>query len=112
MRTARGVTNAIGERSARGRGSPTMTRSRIGHPLVRSRGMALLAACGSLLLVSCGGGGSTSSTSAKAPLVIRIPTSLSGDFSPLAAPEVKGYQLWAQTVNAHGGIVGRKVVLK
>src|SRR5260370_8250731 len=38
--------------------------------------------------------------------------SLSGDFATLADPAVKGYQLWAGTVNAKGGLLGRKVSLK
>jgi branched-chain amino acid transport system substrate-binding protein len=38
--------------------------------------------------------------------------SLSGDFADLAGPAKKGYELWAATVNAKGGLLGRKVVLK
>jgi branched-chain amino acid transport system substrate-binding protein len=70
--------------------------------------MAVLTACGSLLLGVPAG----ASTSAKPPLVVGISMSLSGDFSALAAPQLNGYRLWAQTVNAHGGILGRQVVLK
>jgi branched-chain amino acid transport system substrate-binding protein len=38
--------------------------------------------------------------------------SLSGDFADMAKPALQGYQLWADTVNAHGGLLGRKVDLK
>jgi branched-chain amino acid transport system substrate-binding protein len=38
--------------------------------------------------------------------------SLSGDFADLADPAKKGYELWAATVNAKGGLLGRKVSLK
>ncbi len=38
--------------------------------------------------------------------------SLSGDFADLADPAKKGYELWADTVNAKGGLLGRKVSLK
>jgi branched-chain amino acid transport system substrate-binding protein len=38
--------------------------------------------------------------------------SLSGDFATLAGPALKGYELWAATVNKNGGLLGRKVVLK
>ena len=38
--------------------------------------------------------------------------SLSGDFADLASPALKGYKLWAATVNANGGLLGRKVSLK
>jgi branched-chain amino acid transport system substrate-binding protein len=38
--------------------------------------------------------------------------SLSGDFADLADPAKKGYELWAATVNAKGGLLGRKVNLK
>jgi branched-chain amino acid transport system substrate-binding protein len=38
--------------------------------------------------------------------------SLSGDFATLADPAKKGYELWAATVNAKGGLLGRKVTLK
>jgi branched-chain amino acid transport system substrate-binding protein len=38
--------------------------------------------------------------------------SLSGDFADLAGPALKGYQLWVDTVNAKGGLLGRKVTLK
>jgi branched-chain amino acid transport system substrate-binding protein len=38
--------------------------------------------------------------------------SLTGDFADLAEPALKGYQTWAATVNAKGGLLGRQVSLK
>ena len=85
-----------------------MRRSHTTHLRVFAGALALLVVCGSLLFSGPVG----ASSSAKPPLVIGISMSLSGDFSPLAAPELNGYRLWAQIVNAHGGILGRHVVLK
>ena len=42
---------------------------------------------------------------------IGISLSASGDFSDPAAAAKRGYQLWADTVNAKGGILGRQVEL-
>jgi branched-chain amino acid transport system substrate-binding protein len=72
-------------------------------------------------LVACGGSGSksssgasTSGTAAKSgkPLVIGVSLSLTGDFSDPGQAAKRGYQLWADQVNAAGGINGRPVKLK
>jgi branched-chain amino acid transport system substrate-binding protein len=63
---------------------------------------ALIAACG-------GSSGSNSSTSS--PILIGASLSLTGDFSADGQAYEKGYELWASDVNAHGGILGRKVKL-
>jgi branched-chain amino acid transport system substrate-binding protein len=68
-----------------------------------------LAGIGALLGTACGNSGG--SNSAK-PLVVGISLSSSGDFSDPSAAAKKGYELWADTVNANGGIDGRKVQLK
>jgi branched-chain amino acid transport system substrate-binding protein len=62
---------------------------------------------------ACGGssGGGSSSGSTK-PLVIGISLSSSGDFSDPGHAARLGYELWADTVNKQGGILGRKVQLK
>jgi len=68
-----------------------------------------------LLVVACSKNSSTNTptaTGAKPPLVIGISLSASGDFSDPAAAAQKGYQLWADSVNAKGGILGRQVQLK
>jgi branched-chain amino acid transport system substrate-binding protein len=67
-----------------------------------------LAACSTSAANSSAG----SKTTSGPPLVIGASMSLSGDFATLADPALKGYQLWAATVNAKGGLLGRKVVLK
>ena len=46
------------------------------------------------------------------PLVIGISLSQTGDFSDPGKAAERGYQLWADTVNANGGILGRQVQLK
>lgn len=71
---------------------------------------ATLAACGG----SSNSSSSGSSTTAKSskPLTIGISLSLSGDFSDPGHAAQKGYQLWAKTVNASGGINGQPVKLK
>jgi branched-chain amino acid transport system substrate-binding protein len=80
----------------------------------RLRGGLALATVG-MVLVACSGNsgnsGSSSPSSSK-PIVIGISLSSSGDFSDPSAAALKGYQLWADTVNANGGIMGRQVQLK
>jgi branched-chain amino acid transport system substrate-binding protein len=71
-----------------------------------------------LVITGCaskgGGGGSTGATSGanSSPLVIGASVSLTGDFSDSGKAVQRGYQLWADTVNAKGGILGRKVQIK
>ncbi len=69
-----------------------------------------------LFLVGCGQattgaptGGSTPQP--KTPIKIGASLSLSGDFSDDGKAFEQGYQLWADYVNAHGGILGRQVTL-
>ncbi len=49
--------------------------------------------------------------SASTPIKIGISLSLSGDFSDPGKFAERGYKLWANTVNARGGVLGRKVQL-
>jgi branched-chain amino acid transport system substrate-binding protein len=46
------------------------------------------------------------------PLVIGASVSLTGDFSDSGKAIERGYQLWADTVNAKGGVLGRPVQMK
>src|SRR5512142_413848 len=46
-----------------------------------------------------------------APIKIGISLSLSGDFSADGQGFKQGYQLWADTVNKNGGLLGRQVQL-
>ncbi|MGA9919781.1 MAG: amino acid ABC transporter substrate-binding protein [Candidatus Dormiibacterota bacterium] len=58
-----------------------------------------------MVLAACG------ATSGNKPITIGISLSLSGDFSADGQAYQRGYELWASYVNAHGGILGRKVKL-
>jgi branched-chain amino acid transport system substrate-binding protein len=81
-----------------------VTRTRIGLAL----GIAAAIAAASV----SGAQARSHETTATKPLVIGISLSLSGDFSDPGKAAMRGYQLWAQQANAHGGVLGRKVELK
>lgn len=73
--------------------------------------VAMLAVTG-LLVTACSGAGSATKPEAKAePLVIGISLPLTGDFSQPGSAAKKGYEAWAELVNANGGILGRQVKL-
>src|SRR5437660_2621759 len=57
---------------------------------------------------ACAGGGGGSSQ----PITIGVSVSLDGDFSGDGKALEQGYQLWADDVNARGGLLGRKVSFK
>src|SRR5690349_24211593 len=68
-----------------------------------------------LSLAGCGGsssGGSATKSGSKAPIVVGASLSLSGDFAADGQAFQRGYQLWANDVNAKGGILGHKVKLQ
>jgi branched-chain amino acid transport system substrate-binding protein len=68
-----------------------------------------------LSLAACGGsssGGSATKSGSKAPIVVGASLSLSGDFAADGQAFQRGYQLWANDVNAKGGILGHKVKLQ
>lgn len=71
--------------------------------------LVALSACGSTPTSSTGSG--SSSNQPKTPIKIGISVSLSGDFSADGKAVMEGYQLWAQTVNNSGGLLGRQVQL-
>jgi branched-chain amino acid transport system substrate-binding protein len=60
------------------------------------------------LAAGCGGGGGGSSSG---PIKIGISLPLTGDFSEPGTAAKQGYQIWADTVNKQGGLLGRKVEL-
>jgi len=78
--------------------------------------LTALAATAALALAACssssssgGGGGSAAS---KAPITVGISLSKTGDFSVDGQAFTRGYTLWADYVNTHGGLLdGRKVKL-
>ena len=81
---------------------PWFSRNVISLSAVAVLSVSVLAACS---------GSSNSSSSSTAPIKIGASLSLTGDFSDDGVAFKKGYELWASDVNAHGGILGRKVVL-
>jgi len=66
----------------------------------------------SMIYMATSSGASSSGTLAKgAPVTIGISLSLSGDFSADGQAYQQGYELWADSVNATGGLLGHKVKL-
>jgi branched-chain amino acid transport system substrate-binding protein len=60
---------------------------------------------------ACASSGGSTAGSGK-PLVVGVSVSLNGDFSGDGKALEQGYQLWADDVNAKGGLLGRKVQFK
>jgi branched-chain amino acid transport system substrate-binding protein len=87
------------------------------HKLISAIGVVFMViavgACGSSSSSSGGAGGGSggSGGSSSKTLNIGISLSLSGDFADPGKAARLGYELWAATVNAKGGVLGRKVVL-
>jgi branched-chain amino acid transport system substrate-binding protein len=75
-----------------------------------ARAAALTAAAGLAASAATAAGAAPRQASA-GTLKIGISLSLSGDFSDPGKFAQQGYKLWANTVNAKGGILGRKVQL-
>ena len=67
------------------------------------------------VLSACGGTsntpGNTPTSQPTTPIKIGVSLSLTGDFSGDGQAFQQGYQLWADTVNNNGGVLGRKVTL-
>ena len=67
-----------------------------------------------IVLSACGGSTTSSPTGTSqptTPIKIGISLSLTGDFSADGKAFQQGYQLWADTVNKNGGVLGRQVTL-
>lgn len=81
-------------------------------PVLKSVGVLIAAL---FVLSACGGtGGNTGTTPTSqptTPIKIGVSLSLTGDFSADGLAFQQGYQLWADTVNNNGGVLGRKVTL-
>jgi branched-chain amino acid transport system substrate-binding protein len=71
-----------------------------------------LATGAALALAACSSGGGTAKPAAAKPLVIGASVSLTGDFADSGKAVKAGYELWADTVNAKGGVLGRQVQMK
>jgi len=82
----------------------------------RKGGVVVVVASLALALGACASSSNNSGASATpssgAPLVIGASVSLTGDFADSGKAVQRGYQLWANEVNAKGGILGRKVTIK
>jgi branched-chain amino acid transport system substrate-binding protein len=65
-----------------------------------------------LVLSACGGSPATTTTNQpQPPIKIGISVSLSGDFSADGKAFQQGYQVWADSVNKNGGLLGRQIQL-
>jgi branched-chain amino acid transport system substrate-binding protein len=90
-----------------------------GHPArLRASGRTARAIAGSaailLALAACGNKPSESASAGGSddPIVVGISLPLTGDFSQPGGEARKGYGIWADQVNAAGGILGRQVKLE
>ncbi len=77
-----------------------LTRTRLVRATLLSALVVGVAACGTPAPTA-------SSGAASGPLRVGISVSLTGDFSNTGKAAQLGYQLWADQVNAKGGILGR-----
>jgi branched-chain amino acid transport system substrate-binding protein len=66
-----------------------------------------------VMLCACGGSttSSASSTQSQGPVTIGVSLSLTGDQAEDGQATEKGYQLWADYVNANGGLLGHQIKL-
>jgi branched-chain amino acid transport system substrate-binding protein len=80
--------------------------------LRNGRAAAAAVTAAGLVLAACSSSKPATSGNSHTALKIGISLSLTGDFSDPGKNAERGYQLWADTVNAKGGILGRKVQLK
>jgi branched-chain amino acid transport system substrate-binding protein len=81
----------------------------------RVRGAVAALSAFALVLTGCSsnnGNGNSSPSASNTPVVIGISLSSSGDFSDPSAAAKKGYELWADTINKSGGLMGHPVQLK
>jgi branched-chain amino acid transport system substrate-binding protein len=89
-------------------GKPSIARRRPS----RTRSVTVMAAVGVMALGACGQKPSEQAATSKKPLVVGVSLPLTGDFSQPGGEAKRGYQVWQNTVNAKGGLLGRKVQLK
>ena len=64
-----------------------------------------------VLLAATQVGAGTEAAAAKPPIKIGISLPLTGNFSEPGTAAMRGYKIWQQLVNKHGGLLGRKVQL-
>jgi branched-chain amino acid transport system substrate-binding protein len=90
---------------------PRFTGSKMAASAAVVLGVSVLAACTSSSTTS----GTTPTSNSTGPIVIGASLSLTppgGAFTADGQAYYRGYELWKNDVNAHGGLLGRKVVLK
>jgi branched-chain amino acid transport system substrate-binding protein len=63
------------------------------------------------ILAACSTSNSTNQVNSNQPIVIGASIASSGDFSADGKPTRQGYELWADTINKSGGLLGRKIKL-
>jgi branched-chain amino acid transport system substrate-binding protein len=63
------------------------------------------------LLAATQVGARTDEAAAKPPIKIGISLPLTGNFSEPGTAAMRGYKIWQQLINSHGGLLGRKVQL-
>jgi branched-chain amino acid transport system substrate-binding protein len=82
-------------------------------PVLFRRSLLVFTALGLILIVfaACGNSSDTAGNRSTTPIKIGASLSLTGDFADVGKAYQQGYQLWADYVNAHGGLLGRKVIL-
>src|SRR5947209_2420592 len=74
-----------------------------------------LVAAAAVLAAALASASATTSASGQASagtVKIGISLSLSGDFSDSGKAAMRGYQLWRDVINAHGGLLGHRVDIK
>jgi branched-chain amino acid transport system substrate-binding protein len=73
--------------------------------------VSAIACAAGLVLAGCGGSHSSGGGASKT-LTIGVSLSLTGDFADPGKAAQRGYQLWADHINAAGGLLGKKVTIK
>jgi branched-chain amino acid transport system substrate-binding protein len=76
----------------------------------RTCGVVVLVCLAVMTVTACGIAPAAQTTNVD-PIKIGISLSLTGDFAADGQAFQQGYQLWANSVNASGGLLGRKVTL-
>jgi len=78
--------------------------------------LTAVAASAAIALASCSSSSTTTPSSSgnatKSPILIGTSLSQTGDFSVDGQAFERGYDLWVQNINKHGGLLGHKVTLK
>ena len=79
--------------------------------------LTAVASAAAMIMAACSSSSSTTTPSSsgnatKSPILIGTSLSQTGDFSVDGQAFERGYDLWVQNINKHGGLLGHKVTLK